>query len=209
MKIKTLILFFIIGAIFTACSEDSEVSEEMEMEMEEEEMQEEIEEEPPCGIASGQEFLTTLRLSLRASNSSHWVDFSFIDFDGDCEKDEGKYSDHMSTGNLYFGEVRLLNESVDPAEDLTEEILKNGEHIQVFFETGSDDLQIIYEDADINGNPIGMKFNAITKDAGDEIFKVTVRFLPKKDAEGVSDGDIANAGGVTYISAEFKALILN
>ncbi len=53
---------------------------------------------------------------------------------------------------------------------------------------------------DGNGNPVGLTFNLTTGDATTGSVTIILRHEPMKDASGVSDGDITNAGGETDIS---------
>ena len=56
-----------------------------------------------------------------------------------------------------------------------------------------------YSDADANNLPIGIQNKVQTGAASEGTFTITLRHEPAKPAEGVSDGDITNAGGETDV----------
>ena len=52
-----------------------------------------------------------------------------------------------------------------------------------------------------------MAFTLTTGDAASGNITIILRHEPVKDAEGVSDGDITNAGGETDISVTFPVVV--
>ena len=60
---------------------------------------------------------------------------------------------------------------------------------------------------DTQGNPIGLQIILSTGVASSGSLTVTLRHEPNKSAEGVSDGDITNAGGETDITTTFNVSI--
>jgi hypothetical protein len=101
----------------------------------------------------------------------------------------------------------MLNETVTPPENITEEVEEEGEEHQFFFQVSTAELDITYDDQDANGLPIGIDTNAITAGAGTGSLIITLRHEPNKTADGVSDGQIANAGGETDIEVTFEVVI--
>ena len=110
----------------------------------------------------------------------------------------------LTASTTYQGTVEFLNETETPAEDVTEEIEEEDEDHQVFYQvTGGIQLDINYLDEDADGNPLGLEFELISSAAGNGNLVVTLRHLPDKNAAGVSDVDITNAGGETDIAQSF------
>jgi len=110
----------------------------------------------------------------------------------------------LSTGQIYEGTIELLNETASPAENITEEVEEEGDEHQFFFLPGGNlDLETDYTDQDDNGDPVGLSFTASAGAASSGTLSVVLRHQPAKDAAGVSDGDITNAGGETDISEDF------
>jgi hypothetical protein len=105
----------------------------------------------------------------------------------------------------YNGTIELLNETEVPAEIITEEVEEEGDEHQFFFRTnGTIDITTAYADSDVNGNPIGIAFTLAAGAVSTGTLTVTLRHEPDKGAQGVSDGDITNAGGNTDIEQSFQ-----
>ena len=68
-------------------------------------------------------------------------------------------------------------------------------------------MDVAYGDTDSEGRPIGIVGTMTTNDAGTGTLTVTLRHEPAKDAAGVVDGDITNAGGETDVEAEFDLVV--
>lgn len=66
---------------------------------------------------------------------------------------------------------------------------------------------ITYLDLDENGNPLGLEFSLQTGAPSIGNFTITLRHDLDKFAEGVSEGNITNAGGDTDISVTFPLVI--
>ena len=62
-----------------------------------------------------------------------------------------------------------------------------------------------HNDSDANGDPLGLEMTATTGDASAGDVTVILRHEPDKDAEGVADGDVTNAGGETDVEVTFDA----
>ena len=113
-------------------------------------------------------------------------------------------SGSLSSGQTYDANIALLNETESPAEDITSEVQAEGDEHQFFYLTaGNLELDTDYDDVDGNGNPIGLSFIASAGNAGTGTLTVVLRHLPDKEADGVSEGDITNAGGNTDVSEDF------
>ena len=103
---------------------------------------------------------------------------------------------------LYNAVVGLKNTTVVPEEDVLEEDIRNElEEHQFFFTTTLDGMIISYNDLDVDadGNPVGINTEVTATNAGAGEITITLRHEPDKNGEGVSDGDISNAGGETDI----------
>ncbi|MDA8693527.1 type 1 periplasmic binding fold superfamily protein, partial [Saprospiraceae bacterium] len=65
-------------------------------------------------------------------------------------------------------------------------------------------LMISYEDMDSDDNPLGLSTTLNTTSAGTGTLTIILRHLPNKNGDGVSDGEIANAGGDTDVEVTFN-----
>ena len=155
-------------------------------------------------IPNEEEVITTLIYSLVPDDGSSPVELTFEDLDGDGGEDPTITSGVLSANTTYTGSLQLLNEQETPAEDITEEIEEEDEDHQFFFSTDVAGLSVAYNDADANGDPVGLETIVTTGDAGMGSLIVILRHEPQKDAMGVSDGDITNAGGETDIEVTFE-----
>ena len=155
---------------------------------------------------SDEEVITTMVVTL--TDGTDTVTLRFFDVDGaDGPTEPTSQGGTLKASTTYTGSVSILNETEDPAENVNEEIEEEADEHQFFFLT--DDLGITtaysdnesdYEDANGNPftstNPVGITFTlTTTATTGDGNLRVVLRHEPTKDAAGVSDGDITNAGG--------------
>lgn len=119
-------------------------------------------------------------------------------------------SGNLTIGTTYTGSTTFLNELVDPAEDISEEVEEEGDEHQVFYSLSSSLGTVTYDAAnvDANGKPIGLQFSLITSTIQSTgTLTVTLRHLPNKNASGVSNGDITNADGSTDALVTFPIII--
>ena len=108
-------------------------------------------------------------------------------------------SGDLTAGATYNGSILVLNETEDPAENITEEIEEEGDEHQFFFVVGGGlEVTTSYNDLDSNGNPIGLSFTLNANSASSGDFTVILRHEPNKPNNGISD-----AGGSTDIEVTF------
>jgi hypothetical protein len=160
---------------------------------------------PPPPI-NEEEVITTMKVTLAPQGGGSPVFLQTRDLDGDGpDAPVVTVSGPLEAGKVYNGSIEVLNETESPAEDITDEIEEEDDEHQFFFLVGGAlDLTTDYSDQDGDGNPIGLAFTATAGAASNGIFTVVLRHEPDKDAAGVSDGEIANAGGETDIEQDFS-----
>jgi hypothetical protein len=111
----------------------------------------------------------------------------------------------FSSNTTYDGDITVLNETESPVEDVTVEIEgERDEHQFFFLLSGTIDVDIDYTDGGGAGGPVGLTFSLTTGEASTGTLTIVLRHEPDKDAPGVSDGDITNAGGETDIEQTFS-----
>ncbi len=150
------------------------------------------------------ELITTLLYTLTPDGGGTPVVLSFRDTDGDGGNAPVVTTEPLAAGTTYTASVSLLNESETPAEDISEEVSEEAEEHQFFFSATGADLTVSYADQDADGNPIGLVSEVVTGTAGSGSLTITLRHQPDKNADGVSNGLIANAGGETDIEVTFS-----
>lgn len=185
MKKQILILpMLILALVFTGCSDDDPV------------------------VVNEEEVITTVEVTLTATDGTDYV-LSWEDIDGDGPGLAVIDGATMPAGT-YSGDIQLFNKTVDPTDDeyvVTVEILEEDLDHQFFFNAGTGlDVSYTYTDMDSAGNPIGQTFD-LTANASAGDFTIVLLHEPDKNAAGVPDGDMANAGGETDIDITFPIVI--
>jgi hypothetical protein len=155
-----------------------------------------------------EELITTVTLTLTPQGGGDPVVFQFKDPDGIGGAAPVVSVDTLAPGTAYAGALTLLNESVNPAEDIGDEVEEEGEEHQFFFQVSAGlELTFTYNDQDAGGTPLGLKTNWTTGAAGTGTLKIILRHEPNKSAAGVADGDITQAGGETDVEVEWPVVI--
>jgi hypothetical protein len=131
----------------------------------------------------------------------------FTDVDGPGGQPPSIEADAIPTGRFYHLTTRVLNESVSPPVDLTTRIVDEGADHQFFYSIEGVNMVITDLNTDVNGYPLGTTANAQTLAAGQGTLSVVRIHEPDKDAPGVAEGDISQAGGEVDIEAEFPLVI--
>lgn len=156
-------------------------------------------------IPNEEELITTFIYTLISQDNIDTVEFHFQDLDGEGGNPPIIIGGTLKKSTIYHGSIQLLNEQENPATDLTEEVKTEADQHQFFFaETNGLDMNIAYDDADQNGNPLGVQsiLNSNAVSSGE--LTITLRHEPDKFAQGVANGDITNAGGETDIQVTFN-----
>jgi len=156
-----------------------------------------------------EEVITTLTATLTPVGGGASITLQSLDLDGDGPNVPViTVSSPLAVNTTYNGSLELLNETESPAESINEEIEEEDDEHQFFFQASNAIATFTYVDYDENGNPVGLEFTATTAaTAGSGNITITLRHEPSKDATGVSDGDITNAGGETDFQAIFPVTL--
>ena len=126
------------------------------------------------------------------------------DGSGNPEIDENVLDSHST----YSMALEVLDESGTTPEDITAEIISEAAEHQFFFSIDGPTMSAEYNDEDENGKPIGVQAIAVVDQAATGSLTVTLRHEPEKNAAGVAEGDITNAGGDTDIEAVFPLTVV-
>ena len=150
-----------------------------------------------------EELITTLWVFLEPAEGGEQVTLRFYDEDGESGSIppvvtvEGK----LKADQEYNGLIQLLNETVDPAEDITEEIYTEGDaHLFCFDVDGA--INIVANDQDSNGLPIGLATTWTTGAAGE----ASVRIILRHQYGGTKTGECPG-GGETDIEVTFDVVV--
>jgi len=152
-----------------------------------------------------EEVITTMTITLVPQGGGDTVTLQTRDLDGDGPTAPVvTVSGPLLANTNYNGSIELLNETEEPAEDITEEVEEEAEEHQFFFEVGGSlSASTTYSNFDGNGDPLGTEFVLEAGDASVGNFTVTLRHEGKKP----NDGTLADAGGETDIAQTFNLTI--
>jgi hypothetical protein len=168
---------------------------------------------PPAGGGTPpppneQELITTVIVHLTSLDGTEEKTFTWRDLDGPGGNPPVIGSEPLTAGTVYRARIEVLDES-DPndVEDITEEIEEEADEHQFFFIVSGAELAVAYDDADGGGNPVGLESLWSTAAPSSGTMTIILLHEPIKDAPGVSDGDITNAGGDPDVEVEFPVTI--
>lgn len=166
-----------------------------------------------------QELITELELLFVNPLAGDTLIYAFEDADGPGGNDPVIDDIVLQSGTVYQTFIKVFGNhshdddhddhgTDDHGDDLTEEIAEEDEEHQFFFQLSNlPGLEVNYFDVDEDGNPIGLTtvWNATAPGSGNVL--VTLRHELDKNAPGVAEGDIENAGGETDIEVSFQVVI--
>lgn len=155
-----------------------------------------------------EELITTLTATFVGGGQT--ITLTSTDLDGDGPNAPViTVNGNFAAETTYSGSVQFLNELVNPAENITEEIEEKDLEHQIFYQISNSLGNFTYSDFDTDGNPLGLEFTFTTgANPGTGFITITLRHLPNKNASGVSEGNITNAGGSTDIEVTFPIVII-
>jgi hypothetical protein len=159
-------------------------------------------------IVNEEELITTLMVTLTPQSGGDIITLKSTDLDGDGPNEpEISVSGSLTANTIYTGVTSVLNETEDPAENITLEVEEEGVDHQFFYTFTNSLATTTYSDSDENGAPIGIDFTLTTTEAGSEVLTVTLIHEPNKSGDDVFEGDITNADGETDAEASFSLTI--
>jgi hypothetical protein len=153
-----------------------------------------------------EELITTLEMTFSPVGGGDDVVFSVFDEDGDGPTEPVYTNGTLAADTDYNVSIEVRND--EGGENITTEIEEEDEEHQFFFQKSNGlNIEFAYNDADGNGDPIGLSTVFTTKEASSGSLVVILRHEPNKSAEGAQNGDPSNAGGETDIQATFDVVI--
>ena len=151
-----------------------------------------------------EELITTLIVTLAPQGGGDEVTLMFYDEDGETGSIPPEYtvSGPLSTNTVYEASITLLNETDNPAENITEEIEEEkDDHIFCFTLTGLS-LTIDNLDKDNQGLDVGLSCEWTTEGAGTGTVRIVLRHQP-----GTKTGTCPGSGS-TDIDVTFNLEIV-
>lgn len=155
-----------------------------------------------------EEVITTMTVVLTPNGGGNNVTIKSQDLDGDGPNAPVITGGTLTANTTYNAVITLLNETENPAGNITEEVAKEADEHQFFYKANNVAGTFTYAGTnDANGNPVGIQFTVTTGVAGVGTYIVTLKHEPNKSAAGVKEGDITNAGGSTDIEVSFPITV--
>jgi len=149
-----------------------------------------------------EELITTVNVTLTDRANGAQVSVQFQDLDGDGGNAPAIGTLNLKAGSTYDGEIQLLNETENPAEDITEEVREEAEEHQFWFEVrggliGRVTVDYADKESDYGDNatgadlPVGLKFT-VTVTAGPDAsgeFNVVLSHYDEEPKNGSDRSD--------------------
>lgn len=180
-KVKFLATAIFATLLFVSCSSDDDTPEPVNEE----------------------EVITTLTVTLIPNGGGSPVTLQTRDLDGDGPNPPVVTTGNLATGVTYNGSIVLLNETEEPAENITLEVEEEDDEHQFFYTiSGGLDATTEYSNFDGDGNPLGTQFTLTAGAVSSGTLTFTLRHEPMKPNTGLGD-----AGGETDISAPFNVSV--
>lgn len=154
-------------------------------------------------VPNEEELITTLTYTLTPDGGGDVVILKFTDLDGDGGNPPEIETSPLAINTVYEGVIKVENELETPPENITEEVEEEGAEHQFFFIEDILKSDVMYDDEDVNGNPIGIETIVETGAAGTGTLTIILRHEPKKP----NDGTPEDAGGETDIEVTFDITV--
>jgi len=136
-----------------------------------------------------EELITSLLVELTPAGGAPSV-FAFRDPDGPGGSDPVQWDTlKLQPGVATVARLSFLDESDDTLDDITLEILDEADEHQVFFTAQGIGVNVLVNDADINGNPLGLESTWTAPNAGTGTLTISLKHQPGTKAP--SPGDIS------------------
>ena len=160
-----------------------------------------------------EELITTVTAIYTPEGGGTAITLQYKDLDGEgANAPVITVSGNFEKNKTYNGAVTFKNELANPTDDITIEVIEEGDEHQVFYQKTGTLNAFTYGTAssnfDKNGKPLGLQSVFTTTGAASGTLKITLRHEPNKSAANVASGDITNAGGSTDAEVTFTISVL-
>lgn len=162
-----------------------------------------------------EELITTVKLILTDVSTLTEYEFIWRDLDGDGGlPPEITVPSSLPAGATFAGVIQFLNELESPTEDLTDEIIDEGDEHQVFYQISPAlfPMTVAYspfDELDDDGKNIGIKTVFVTSStqSGGSL-RIVLKHEPSKSPQRDIDNP-DGAGGETDVDITFSGITIN
>lgn len=192
-QIKFYALALVTALTFSSCSNDDDNN--------------------PAPPVNEEELITTVTAIYTPEGGGTAITLQYKDLDGEgANAPIITVSGAFAKNKTYNGTLTFKNELANPVEDITPEIVEEGDEHQIFYQKTGTLNAFTYGTAtsnfDKNGKPVGLQSVFVTTGEASGNLTITLRHEPNKSASNVSAGDITNAGGSTDAEVSFPISVL-
>jgi hypothetical protein len=179
-----MMAFLASGVLFSSCDKDDVVE------------------------ANEEEVITTMRLTLTPVGGGSVLTYQFDDPDGPGGANPTKDDIVLAPSKVYNVSVQLLNKTVTPAEDITEEVDEESEAHRFYYEVAAgSNITVNGLDTDTNGVPLGILSTWTTTTAATGKLKVTLRHYPGNPPNKAIADPVNSTKSSTDIEVEFNTRV--
>ena len=139
-----------------------------------------------------EELITTVKLNFTEVGTSTVTTATFRDIDGEGGNPPSLFETvNLLAGRSYQVRIELLNESVSPAENITDEVVAEANDHQFYFQPSGVAVAVTNLDTDGNGFPLGVNSVWKAAAAGTGTLRLTLKHKPgiKANNDPVTVGD--------------------
>ena len=137
------------------------------------------------------ELITTVRFLISDVSGNVLGNFIWEDIDGPGGNEPNRIDTmKFDADTQVYMDIFVSNRSVTPEEDITQEIIDEGDQHQFFFTVTDAELSISYDDGDVNGLPIGQHNFITVANAGQGTLQCDLsHFDDPAEKDGVDPSD--------------------
>jgi hypothetical protein len=162
-KMKTLAMMFMSLSLFmTACKKDDVKPDD----------------------SNEEELITTVLVKIKDKSTNAITTSSWKDIDGDGGIAPVIQPIALSANKTYELELDFLDESKNPAEDITEEIKEEADDHEIFYQLSNALVTITRTDKDTKNLPLGLKADLVTAGTGSSTLTIILKHKPGTKAAG-------------------------
>jgi len=142
-----------------------------------------------------EELITTVKLNFTEVGAGTVTTATFRDIDGEGGNPPSLFETvNLQAGRSYQVRIELLNESVSPAENITDEVIAEAGDHQFYFQSSGVAMAVTNPDTDGGGLPLGVNSVWTAAAAGSGTLRLTLKHKPgikaANDPVTVGDTDI-------------------
>lgn len=142
-----------------------------------------------------EELITTVKLNFTEVGTGTVTTATFRDIDGEGGNPPSLFETvNLLSGRSYQVRIEVLNESVSPAENITDEIIAEANDHQFYFQPSGVAVAVTNLDTDPNGLPLGVNSVWTAAATGSGTIRLTLKHKPgikaANDLLTVGDTDI-------------------